>query len=1191
MSIARFSRLPLLLFLVFFVAVLSIPAMPQATISTGAIAGSVTDQSGAVMMGAKVTITSKATGGRLNISTTGTGTFNSGSMIPGDYTVRITQTGFKTIDIPVTVQVGAVTTVDAKLEVGAMEQVVEVSGGAVSVNTEQAIVQGVLTTAQIDTLPINGRNFLDLAQLEPGVQIQDAMNFDPTKGGFTGISVGGRTGRTTRIELDGVDISDETVGTTVANVSQSAIQEFSISQSSLDLSTELTSSGAVNVVTRAGTNNFHGEAFYLFRGDQFAARFPGNQALPFQRNHFGGRFGGPLIKDKLFFFANVERIKQDLQSPVAISSPAPMSAFSGSMSTPFRETMSLLRVDWQPLPNARLFYRLNYDNNKGVTNYGLAYSPYKNTNNTPSHVWGADFSTGNWNHSIRLGYLKFVNGIGDTPTPVNVFPGALIRVGGFWSGPNYLAPQATLQQNEQVKYDGSRMWGNHNFRFGVGFNRIRGGGFASFFGLTPYMSGNTSSTGLSFADDSCDTALGGMSTNTSYASASGGADTTDGLTPCFTGGRNNPLNYAARVVELGNGLGFSTELPQFGYPAGGQYDNRFQAYIGDTWKIKSNFTFTAGLRYVRDTGRTNSDVDPIPCSQISPSLQPFVTTCTDYIFNMFGKGLANRVRQDNNNFGPNLGFTWDPFRTGKTVIRGGAGMYFENAIFNNVLFSRPTYLKTGLFWAVQILCLYGPNMIMPNGQTVTMQNCNEAMGRAAPEAIALQKEYQAQSVSAGPTDNPVFIGNHLAPFAVGANPLAPDYRTPYSYQMNIGIQHQLFEGAVITADYIRNINLHYMMGIDTNHVGDARYLNVAAATDAINFTNDSFGCPAGQGGITCAIGKGATMEDYAYNGLASGRDLLGGLPWYEAGMTGPVAFGGINPEVGANDMLFPVGRSVYNALQTSLRLNKQSPIRFLKNISLQASYTLSRFEAMAADQDFINESGDMRNPGRFFGPTAFDRTHQLSIGTTIDFPKFFRMSFIHHLGSPLPATLAMYAPGRAGEIFNTDLTGDGTTGDTITNVGNFQRDVSVGGLTGFINNFNNSTAGTLTPAGQALVDAGLITADQLRALGGTVDSLPTPVAGYVGNGWLNTSDLRLAFPLKIKERLTIEPNVSFYNVFNVANFNTNPDARISGILDGSGLGFVTGAYADRDQYRAFQSPGMFNFASARQIEFQLRITF
>src|SRR5246127_900142 len=277
--------------------------LSQTTISTGSIVGTVTDPSGAVVSGAKVTITNKATGQVITTTTTSTGTYASGALNPGNYQVRIEGQGFKTTEFPATVQVNTTASGNVKLELGQSAQVVEVQASELAVNTEQATVQGVLTSEQIENLPINGRNFLDLAQLEPGVQIQDGGTFDPTKNGFSSVSFGGRFGRTARIEVDGVDISDETVGTTTTDIPASAIQEFQVSQSSLDMSTELTSSGAVNVVTRSGTNKWHGEAFGLFRDHTLAAKIAPNE-LYFQRSNFGGNLGGPILKDKLFFFVD-----------------------------------------------------------------------------------------------------------------------------------------------------------------------------------------------------------------------------------------------------------------------------------------------------------------------------------------------------------------------------------------------------------------------------------------------------------------------------------------------------------------------------------------------------------------------------------------------------------------------------------------------------------------------------------------------------------------------------------------------------------------------------------------------------------------------------------------------------------------------------------------------------------------------
>src|SRR6184192_371103 len=249
-------------------------ARAQATISTGSVQGAIVDPKGAVVVSARVTITNKDTGQKLESEVTSAGTYNSGPLPPGRYVVRVAAQGFKTVEQTVEVAVGIITSANITLELGSENTVVTVESSAISVNTEQATVQGILTAQQIENLPINGRNFLDLAQLEPGVQIQDGGTFDPTKNGFSSVSFGGRFGRTARIELDGVDISDETVGTTTANIPASAIQEFQLSQSTLDLSTELTSSGAVNVTTRSGTNDIHGEAFSFFRDSSLAATLP-----------------------------------------------------------------------------------------------------------------------------------------------------------------------------------------------------------------------------------------------------------------------------------------------------------------------------------------------------------------------------------------------------------------------------------------------------------------------------------------------------------------------------------------------------------------------------------------------------------------------------------------------------------------------------------------------------------------------------------------------------------------------------------------------------------------------------------------------------------------------------------------------------------------------------------------------------
>ena len=263
--------------------------------------------------------------------------------------------GFKALEQTMSIQVGNITPGTVTLEVGSESAVITVEGTATTVNTEQTTIQGVVTSTQIENLPINGRNFLDLAQLEPGVQIQDGGNFDPTKKGFSSISFGGRFGCTARIEVDGLDISDETVGTTTQNISVGTIKEFQVSQSSLDLAAELTSSGTVNITTRSGTNAIHGDGFFNYRGDATSAKF-GDPPAKFDRKQFGVSVGGPVIKDKLFWFGSGERITQDLLATVNV--PAPFDPLSNSFNSPFRDQQWLGRLDYNLTSNIRIFLQI-----------------------------------------------------------------------------------------------------------------------------------------------------------------------------------------------------------------------------------------------------------------------------------------------------------------------------------------------------------------------------------------------------------------------------------------------------------------------------------------------------------------------------------------------------------------------------------------------------------------------------------------------------------------------------------------------------------------------------------------------------------------------------------------------------------------------------------------------------------------
>jgi len=1130
------------------VSIVSAPCVlaAQTTISTGSIQGTITDPTGAAIPGAAITISNKATAQTITVISSITGTYNSGALIPGTYVVRVATRGFKTTEVTVNVQVGVTCPGNVKLEVGLESAVVIVEAGENVVNTEQAIVGGVMTPQQIANLPIGGRNFLDLAQLQPGVQIQDGGNLDPTKNGMQSISFGGRFGRTARIELDGIDISDEAVGTTTQNVPASGIQEFQVSQSTLDLSTELTSSGAVNVVTSSGTNEFHGQSFVAWRSNDTSARFGGAE-VPFDRQQYGVNFGGPVIKNKLFFFADWERTVQDLFAPVELFEP--FAALSGGFNSPFHESMAMGRLDWQIKSNMRAFYRFTYDQNDSVLAWSPnSYQPFRNRNNTPVQAAGLDFNTGTFTHSLRFGYTRFRCGIDDAVTGTSITnpaPSISLSIGGvFESGPNWIAPQASLGRSTQIKYDGSKVYRSHILRYGFAFNRILWGGFANFYGLAPVVGSNLDSS--------------------TEAIAAGGP---------FPGGSSNPLNYPVQLALLGNGQGFFTEIPQFGYPAGGMHDNRVAWYVGDSWKARANLTLTYGLRYQRDTGRSDSDLGPIA---VLNELQP---------------GLGNPVHQPNLNFAPQLGIAWAPWKDGRTVIRAGTGLFYENAVFNGVLYDRPVRLPQGLFNATTPACISSSPVTVsfPDGATVTPAFCGQPVGSVSDEIAALQQQYQAATAQAGPQSNPNYIGNAM--FAWN-NIFSPDYRTPYSFQLNAGVQRQIGRGTVLSVDYLRNVGLHYLLGIDVNHTGDARYLNQSNARAAIAATHASLGCPDGLNGIDCAIAAGATISDYAANGLTSTYEFTGGPP-------GSAAFAGTNPGFGYVAMSMPIGRSVYNALQISLRSTLQHPLRGLDSADLQVSYALSRFESMARDQDLgLAFAYDQANTSRYLGPTGLDRTHQLSLGTVLDFPAGLRVSFISHIYTALPANITIPSVGVGGEIFKTDLDGDGWEADIVpgTDIGSFGRGVSAQSINNVINGYNSTTAGHLTPAGQALVSAGLFAPSQLISLGAVAPTIRAAPADQVNLDSLLVFDLRFGWVLKpqrwlgfLPESFTLEPTVAVFNLFNFANYD-GPNQRLSGSLNGE-PGSINGTTQALRANRIGLGSGVFALGAPRQFEFGVKVTF
>jgi len=1142
--------------------------------------------------------------------------------------VRVEAKAFKTAELGVVVRVGVISAGDVVLQAGAEKEITPIPEAEAVVNSEQGTVQGILTASPMDTLPISGRNFLDLAQLTPGVQFQDGSIFHPSKSGFSSVSFEGRLGRAARIEVDGVDISDETVGTTAWNIPASAIQEFNLAQSTLDLPTELTSSGAVLVSTRSGDDTLHGEALGFFRGNQTAASLPG-PATSFQREQFAARLGGALIKDKLFGFLAAERTKQDLTAPQSF--PVPFNTLSAPLSQPFRELQTDGRLDWQRPSGAHAFYRFDFDQTSEVRPFrsdGVSQA-FRGATHTPSHTLGYDFSTGPNTHSIRFEYLRVRSGIGDDTAAIpagvnNPIPGLGISVGApvegncglsgggaYCGGAGSSAPQLTFQSNYEGRYDGSRIRGNHVFRYGVTLDRIQAGGFAALYMYPQVGAASVCLPGSIVLN--CITSL-------------------------------DPTAYPADSVFLGNGLGFSTAASAFGYPGGGLGpDNRIEAYIGDNWKAERNLTVTYGIRYVRETGRVDSSLGGL--SEL----------------NQWQPGLGATVHNPNKDFAPQLGFAWNFEGKGKTVIRGGGGLYYASTLWSNTLLDGRARTRQGLISYTPQVCAFGnataftwPSSLAslpvdspiaggagivsnPSANQVEPTFCGAAISAAGSEILALSNAFQAAAAgNVGSQPNPNYTGTSLSALnGEGAAVFNPDYRTPRSWQMNLGFQHEFRPGTVLSVDYIRNIGEHNLLILDTNHSGAARSYNSVnaiaardqAQTNAILYhgTKD---CPAGIGQALCMInsfgGVAGAQAAYSAAGLDSNSATTGGGPCSFCAFPGITptginyAGGNIgNGSLGTLDTLSTIGRSVYAGWQAKLVQRVERPIRAVKTANFEVSYAYSKSLSQGQDVDFASVATNNDKPLQFTGPNGMDRKHMFSLGGTFDLLFLTKLSLVGHFYSPLPQNLQLPELTNGGEIYATDWLGSGLGSGAApepvpgTGIGQFMRGTNINNLPQVISTYNTHFAGNLTPAGHCLVADGgcpgaatiaVMTSSDMAALGWVMPTLPVVNPTAINMPWLKSFDVRVAWPIKIKDRITIEPSASVFNAFNFANAflpgslpiasvlsGPNPTAVPNGLLAPNVVGGVTGA--GLTPFRAGFESGTYALGAPRQIEFGLRISF
>ncbi len=492
-------------------ALLGLSVALTAQAPTGIITGIVTDETGAVIPNATITITNKATGAARTATANAEGLYSAVSLEPGDYEVRSEANGFKTSVRAATVTVGGTTQVNMPMSLGGTKEVVTVEAATAQVNYESHTVEGVISRSTIQDLPLNGRSYLQLAALEPGVTITpgSVAQFNTL---FT-VSVLGAGNRTV-VTVDGGNISDNIdVGGGIAsmNFSQDMVQEFQISEVNFDLATPIAAGGAINMVTRSGSNDWHGSGYFYYRDHNMAA-YPYLQRIPsipnpfFVRRNPGASLGGPLKKDKLFFFFNYEFMNQVAATPILSTDPA-FQSLQNAYGSPYVSKQISARFDYHLNDKNNLFLRYSHDGNSGFgqsLEFGDPSNWAHNTNwadqgilgvtssITPTLVNDARFQFNYWNNHNSQATASDCS----APCVAGSLPNIYAFTGGNFPaiGPNFNAPQARNTRRFELVEGLSWQKGSHRLRFGGDFNPTRSAGLWGF--CTPMCVGAFSPTYL-----------------------------------------------------------------------------------------------------------------------------------------------------------------------------------------------------------------------------------------------------------------------------------------------------------------------------------------------------------------------------------------------------------------------------------------------------------------------------------------------------------------------------------------------------------------------------------------------------------------------------------------------------------------------------------------------------------------------
>ena len=610
--------------------------------TAGNVNGRVLDQQQAAMPGVTVTGTNTATGYNRVATTDAEGAYHLTALPVGTYQLKVELSGFQSLTREILVEVGANIDVNFELQVQSLSESVEVTAESPLIEASTSSVGGVVDTKRIESMPLNGRQFANLAATIPGVGL--SFHSDPTKSTQYAPQIGGGNGRNINYQIDGGDNNDDTVGGLLQLFPLEAIDQFNVITSRYKAEYGRSNGGVMNIVTKSGTNQNSGSWFTLFRDDSLNAQTETEkrndvEKQGYRRWQYGGSFGGPIVKNKIHYFGAFERTQQDTFQSVNTQGLFPNE--DGIFALPYRET--LVTVKGTATFNADNYLSVRYGRNENSQPY--AVDPL-----TPPSGWGDSsntFNSINANYNMVLGsaklnefifqYADFKNGIAPLSNDLRqTFPNGV----GIGQNPN--TPQATEQQKWQFRDDFS--W------------YISGKG-----GI-----GHGLKVGASWIHE--------PRLFITFATAKG--------VPQFTH-LDDTLDGPIATVTLNDGFA-DADIPM----------EQYAFYVQDDWKLTSRLTLNIGLRY-----------DYIDGYQIDQSTNPnFVKVQQAGAAGLLAgiKGLENfgkTPKEDSDNWQPRIGVAFDLHGDGKDVIRGGWGIYQDVGYTNsNVLF--PALDANGAFGPV-----------------------------------------------------------------------------------------------------------------------------------------------------------------------------------------------------------------------------------------------------------------------------------------------------------------------------------------------------------------------------------------------------------------------------------------------------------------------------------------------------------